>query len=78
IAFVGINIITSIFFSSIDKPKQAVTISLLRAFLLIVPITITMATLFSMTGVWLSLLISEVITLIISMTLYYKNKKQMA
>ncbi len=74
--FVGYNIITAIYFSSTDNPKPAFIISLLRGFVLIVPITILMASFFGMNGVWLSISITEFITMIISICLYVKTKKK--
>lgn len=75
--FVGVNIITSIFFSSTDRPKPAIAISLLRAFILIVPTTILMAWILSMTGVWLSLPIVEFLTTLIAVAIFIRAKKQM-
>ncbi len=75
--FAGINLITSIFFSSIDKPKQSITISLLRAIIVIIPTALIMSSLFGMQGVWLSLPISEMITFVIAIIIFLKLKKQM-
>lgn len=74
--FVGINVITAIFFSSVDKPKPAIAISSLRGYAFIIPVTLLMSSLFGMDGVWLSVAITEFLTMIISITFYIKNKKK--
>lgn len=74
--FLGFNVITAIFFSSTDKPKPAIAISSLRGYALIIPVTLLMSFSFGMDGVWLSVAITEFLTMLISITLYRKNKKK--
>lgn len=64
--FVGVNVIKAAYFNAIDKPKQAFIISMLRGFVLIIPISFLMSNLFGMNGVWLSFPLSELITAVIS------------
>lgn len=71
--FVGINVITSIFFSSTDNPKPAFIISIMRGFVVIVPMAFIMSRLFGMTGVWWTLTVSELIVSCFSMFIVRKN-----
>lgn len=76
--FTGVNIVTSIYFSSIDNPKLSFIISILRGFILIIPITLLLASLLGINGVWLSLPITEFIVSLIILYMFYslhhKNK----
>lgn len=62
----GVNYVTIALFSSVDKPKQAVCISLMRGIVAIVPTVFLMSYLLKMKGIWLSLMIAELITLVIT------------
>lgn len=57
--FMGVNILCSTFFSSVEMPKKAFLISILRGFVLILPIVFIFAALFGINGVWLSVTASE-------------------
>lgn len=76
--FTGVNIVTSIYFSSIDNPKLSFIISILRGLILIIPITLLLASLLGINGVWLSLPITEFIVSLIILYMFYslphKNK----
>ena len=71
--FVGINVITAIFFSSTDNPKPAFVISILRGFVIIIPMAFIMSKLFGMTGVWWTLTASEFIVSIFSVFMINKS-----
>lgn len=73
-SFVGINILICAFFSSVDKPKYASIISMLRGFIIIIPVAIILSSQFGLNGVWMTLTVTEIIVLIISFTLLYRNK----
>jgi putative MATE family efflux protein len=71
----GANIITTSFFSSIDKPIKSFSISITRGFVAIVPLVIILSQFMGMTGVWISVPLAEFITLGISIynvIAYYK------
>lgn len=68
--FVGFNIILTTYFSSVEKNLPAHILTLLRGFVIIIPISFIMARLFNMTGVWLACPITELITAIIGFVLY--------
>ena len=67
IFFSGINIVAAVFLSSTDRPKQAFILSLLRGFLLIIPAAFLLAHLFGLTGIWMSLPVTEGIVCIFSL-----------
>lgn len=73
-AFVGLNILFTIYFSSLEKAKQAGIISFLRGFLVIIPTAIIMSYLFGVTGLWLSFPVSELIVFIVAIIMVKVNK----
>lgn len=75
--FAGINIITSAVLSSINEPRHAFTISILRSGCIIVPITLFLSYFFQMIGIWLSFPLSEIITLIVGVFLAKKSLKRL-
>lgn len=60
--FAGINIFLVGYFSATDKAMQAFTASILRGALAIAVFAVLMSKIWGMNGVWLSFLISEVVT----------------
>ena len=75
--FAGINIITSAVLSSINEPRHAFTISILRSGCIIIPLALFLSYLFKMTGIWLSFPLSEIITLILGVFLAKKSLKRL-
>lgn len=65
-AFVGINILSATYFSAVGCSKNAWVISLLRGFVLIIPMVLVLAALFGINGVWMSLTVTEFVVLLIS------------
>ncbi len=72
--FAGFNIVTAVFFSSMDRPRSGFTVSILRGFILIVPLAVLMSRLWGMDGVWLSAPVSEAITALVAVILLRKAK----
>lgn len=70
--FVGANIMLSMYFTSVEKPKPAQAITLLRGFVLVVPVAFLMSHFLKMQGVWLSLLVTEAVVFALSLCLYKK------
>lgn len=60
--FTGINVVSAAFLSSIDRPVQGFLISLSRGLLLIVPLALVLSYLLGMTGIWLTVPVAELIT----------------
>ena len=78
IAFIimGLNIVTTSFFASINKAKESFIISISRGLVVVVPLILLLPNLFGMTGVWLTIPLAEVITLLISFVFYVKYRKR--
>lgn len=70
--FVGLNMILTSYFASIEKTKPSFVVSLLRGGVLIIPLVIILAQILEIQGVWLSFPISELCILIIA--LYLKKE----
>lgn len=67
VLFIGFNIVTSVFFSAIEKAMPAQSISLLRGIILIVPMAYLLASVGGMIGIWLTVTVTEGIVSIIGM-----------
>ncbi len=67
--FMGANTILSVYFTSKEMPKQAQLISLMRGTILIIPLAFIAYMIKSMTGVWLTVPIAEMITNFTGMTI---------
>ncbi len=63
--FAGLNITTASFFSAISYPAKAMVLSILRSFVLLVPLVLILSSLFRMNGIWLSFVITEFLVFII-------------
>lgn len=60
--FAGFNMIAIAYLSAIEQAGIAFRLSIIRAFVLIVPIILVLAYLFEMRGVWLSFVVTEAVT----------------
>lgn len=72
------NILLAIFFSAVGQAKQAFTIALLRGYLLIIPAVLLASKLAGITGVWSSLPVTEVVTMVVAYGLLYRYRKLIA
>ena len=59
--FVGINIVTAMILSATEKGRAAFVLSVLRGLAVIVPMAILLSSLWGMTGIWSSFVLSELI-----------------
>lgn len=73
--FVGINILFSTFFTSVNIPLPAHIISILRGLIIVVPLAYVLSVLFNLTGIWLTVTATEAITMLIGLILTFKHKK---
>lgn len=73
-AFVGFNIIIATFFSSIEKAVPAHILSLLRGFVLIIPLAFLLSAAWGMTGIWASYPAAELLTAALGAAVYRKYK----
>lgn len=71
----GINIVITSYMQSINDERRALFISLKRGLILNIIILLIMSSLFKLNGVWLTLFIVEVLTLIISL-IFFNNYKE--
>lgn len=65
--FAGINVICAAYCSAVDRPKQAFWISMLRGFVLIIPVTFILSKALGITGVWLAMTVAEGLVLPMAM-----------
>lgn len=65
-AFLGVNILAANYLSAIDRAKTAFTISLLRGFVVIIPMAFLLSSIFGINGVWISMAVSELVVLAFS------------
>ena len=72
IAFAGMNILFSAYYTSTDHGRPAYIISFLRGFALIIPLTFLFARLFGMTGVWCAFPATEGLVALIGSVLFFR------
>lgn len=70
---VGINVIISGFFVSVEKPSISTVISLGRGLVIVVLSLISMILIFGGQGIWMTTIVSEFICLILSLVFLKKN-----
>ena len=78
VPFIGFNIVTSVFFSAIERVLTAQSISLLRGFILMVPMAYLLAATYGMTGIWLTVPVTEGIVAgvgMLFMIMWWKREK---
>lgn len=73
--FAGTNIVISAYFACIDKAKEALFISSLRGFVAIIPLILLLPEIFGMEGVWLTVPIAELFTLLAGIMILRKITK---
>ena len=76
--FAGCNVVLSMYFTSTERPLPAHIISLLRGFFLILPLTILLAWLGQMAGIWLAFPLTEFLVAALAASLYFHSKKPRA
>ena len=74
--FIGFNIVSSTFLTSSEKDKHAQIISLMRGFIVLLPITFLLTYTLKMTGVWLAYPVSEAIVFVFSLLLVLMTIKK--
>lgn len=66
--FIGFNIVLSTYFISINNPKPAQMISVLRSFFALIPMAFLLSHFLGMTGVWLSYPATELLVFLFALT----------
>lgn len=70
--FIGFNIVTATYFTSIEKSRPAQVISLSRGLFVLIPVAFLLSALFEMTGVWCAYPASELIVALIGTAFYMR------
>lgn len=70
IIFAGLNIILSIYFTSMEKPLPAHVLSILRGLLFIIPLAFLLSALLGITGVWLAFPAAELLAAVLGAIMY--------
>ncbi|MCR1950944.1 MATE family efflux transporter [Clostridium sp. DSM 100503] len=68
----GLNIVTTSFFASINEAKESFIISIMRGLIIVTPLILLLPRLFGIIGVWITIPLAEVSTLLIGIVLYLK------
>lgn len=68
----GMNIVTTFLFSSLEKPRISLFLSLFRGCIGLIIIVIIMAHFWQVTGIWLSFIVTESVTLLLSLPFLYR------
>lgn len=69
----GINIVSTSFFSSVSKPIQSFLISIARGGVLIIPLVLVLPEFIGLIGVWASIPLAELITLFLTIIFIKKH-----
>lgn len=68
---VGFQVVTGNFFQYIGKPKRAIVISLTRQLIFLIPLLITLPPQYGLFGVWISMPISDSMSVMLAATLLF-------
>ena len=60
------------FFTSVEKALPAHILSLLRGFILIIPLAFVMSAVWGMNGIWLCFPVTEALTAMVGIFIYFK------
>lgn len=70
--FLGFNTVAATFFTSVEKALPAHILSLLRGFILIIPLAFVMSAVWGMNGIWLCFSVTEALTAMVGIFIYFK------
>ena len=73
--FAGYNVISALYLSAVDRPRPAFLVSVLRGFLLILPLAVLMAWQWGMTGIWLAFPAAECATALAALLLRHGGRR---
>lgn len=74
--FAGFNIILSVYFTSTEHARPAHIISVLRGFIIIIPMAFLLSSIGGMTGVWLTFPTTEFMVAVIGLFLFLLSKRK--
>ena len=72
--FIGLNIVLATYFVSTEKPFFAQIISMLRGFVILIPMAFLLSSIWEMTGVWCAYPMTELLVTIVAAVLYKINR----
>ena len=73
--FLGFNTVVATFFTSVEEALPAHILSLLRGFVLIIPLAFVMSAFWEMNGIWLCFPVTEAVTAMLGFFIYFKMIK---
>ncbi|MBS6955023.1 MAG: MATE family efflux transporter [Enterocloster asparagiformis] len=73
--FAGINVVTAAFFSAVSQPGRSFAVSVLRGFVVILPMAFILSAALGLDGVWLSMPASELVVAAFCLVLYVRGKR---
>lgn len=73
--FTGINFTAIYFLAAVQRSRSTLLLSLLRGLLLVIPVLLAMMNTFELTGIWLTMPIVELITVIVSVGILLRYRK---
>jgi len=71
--FMGINISAAMYFTALDKPVQSAVIALSRSFIILIIGLLVLPLFLGNTGIWISFLFAETVTVIIAVVFFRKT-----
>lgn len=74
--FAGVNIILSVYFTSTEVPRPAHVTSLLRGFVIILPMAFLLSAAFGIDGVWCAFPAAELMVSVIGFAWYFNKKRR--
>ena len=72
----GANIVFCTYFPAVEHALPAQVLSLLRGFVLLVPLAFAMAAAWGMTGVWLTVPVAEAVCTALGCALYVRSRRR--
>lgn len=76
VPFVGFNILVSAYFTSVERAIPAQAVSVIRGFVLIIPMAFAMAAAAGVTGVWLAFPVTEGVVSVMGLGMYWKMRNR--
>ena len=74
---IGFQIISSVYFQAVGKPKLSLFISLSRQIIVLIPCIIIMSKMFGLTGIWFAAPTSDFIATLLTFVLIKREMKQL-
>lgn len=72
----GANITAAMYFTALDKPLQSAVIALSRSFVVLVVSLFILPVFFGITGIWLSFLFTEALTLMLAAVFLFRDRQR--